>query len=214
MQMIELEGKSIPDRLEEIADPKKSALLILNMQNHFLPRVFNSQDIVSKIKGLANSARQAGIPIFYSQQTSFGLKYEAPVWIRIAMRRAEVTDPTKVRGRALVGSRGWEVVDELKPKSGDIVLLKRRPSAFIGTDLDLMLRDRDINTVVLAGVTSDAGILGSARHGLDLGYYMVVLSDCVGSPSPEKHQLALKTMEILFDVVDSPQLLSIWQRTG
>jgi nicotinamidase-related amidase len=73
------------------------------------------------------------------------------------MQQAKVSDPAQLPARTVEGTRGWEVVDELKPQAGDIVFKKRRPSAFIATDLDLILRNRDIRTVVLTGGSTEGG---------------------------------------------------------
>jgi len=210
--MIQFAGRNIPDRLEEIVEPKRSALLVWDMQYDIATRAFNFQQIVSNIKSLTLSARQAGVTVIYSQQTAFDPKYETPAWIRRRIQQAKVSEPTQIPARTMEGTRGWEVVDELKPQAGDVVFKKHRPSAFIATDLEMILRNRDISTVMLTGVSTEGGVEGSARHGLNLGYYMVVVRDCVGSHDREAHDLALKYMETTFDVVDSKQLLAIWEK--
>lgn len=212
--MIHFAGRAIPDRLEEIVDPKRSALLVWDMQYDIATRAFNYQEILGNIKQLTAAARKAGIPVVYSQQTAFDLKYETAAWVRRRTQQAKVADPAQVPARTMEGTRGWEVVDELKPQSGDVVFKKHRPSAFIATDLDLILRNRGIDTVVLTGVSTEGGIEGSARHGANLGHYMVVVRDAVGSHDREGHEMALKFIEKTFDVVDSKQLLAIWGKAG
>ena len=68
--------------------------------------------------------------------------------------------------------------------------------------------------MVLTGVSTEGGIEGSARHSLNLGYYMVVAGDCVGSSDREGHEGALKYMTAIFDVVDSRDLASVWGKKG
>jgi ureidoacrylate peracid hydrolase len=169
---------------------------------------------MANVANLRNAARRIGIPVFYSQQTPFDLKQDTDVWIRIRMRRAGVTDPSKVPEDVLEGSKAWEITDDLKPLQGEIVFKKRRPSAFIGTDFDLTLRSMRVETVILAGVTTESGIEGSARHGLNLGYYMVVVKDCTGSVIENRHTTALKSMETFFDLVDSKEIISLWDKTS
>jgi nicotinamidase-related amidase len=152
-----------------------------------------------------------GITVFYSQQTPFDLKHDTDVWVRIRMRRAGVNEPSKVPEDVREGSKAWEIIEDLKPLTGDIVFKKRRPSAFIGTDFDLTLRSMRLETVILAGVTTESGIEGSARHGLNLGYHMVIAKDCTGSVIEERHTTALKSMETFFDVIDSKEIISIWE---
>lgn len=210
--MIQFAGKAIPDTLEEIVEPKRSALLVWDLQYDIAPRAFNYAEILGNLKSLIPSARKAGVLVIYSQQTPFELEHDKPVWIRRRMRMAKVNDPTKVPEVLIEGTRGWEIIDELKPQPGDVVFKKRKPSAFVGTDLDMILRNRDIGTVVLAGVSTEGGVEGSARHGLNIGYYMVIASDCVGSANREGHEQALKHMPTIFDVVDSKRLTSIWAK--
>lgn len=206
--MIEFEGRKIPDRVEEIVEPARSLLLVWDMQYDIAARAFNFDLIVASLKSLIAAARKARVPVAYSQQTAIDFKHEAPVWIR--RRMAKVSDPKNLPLRTVEGTRGWQVLDELKPEAGDIVFKKRRPSAFIGTDFDLLLRSRGVETVILTGVSTEGGIEGTARQGLNLGYAMVVVRDAVGSSDREAHELALKYMESVFDVVDSKELCSIW----
>lgn len=212
--MLHLAGREIPDLLSEIVDPKRCALLVWDMQYDIATRAFNFKEILEKIKNLSSAARRAGAPVFYSQQTSFDMRVETPVWIRRRMHQAKLTDPAQIPARTVEGSRGWEVVDELKPQAGDVVFKKRRPTAFIATDFDVMLRNRGITTVILTGVSTEGGIEGSARQGQNLGYYIVVVKDAVGSSDREGHEMGLKFMEKSLDVVTSDEILSLWTKTG
>jgi len=208
--MLDIAGKKIRDTLEEIVDPGRAALLLWDMEYAIAPNAFNFEEIVANLKPLTDLARKIGVPVFYSQQIHFDLeKAEAEVWARVRTKRAGGTQDSKIPE----GKRGHDIVEELAPQRGDVVFQKRRPDGFVGTDLDLMLRNRGIRTVMMGGVATEGGVEGTARTGRNLGYYMVILKDCVGSRNRELHDMALKLMEKThFDVAAADEVAQIWKR--
>ncbi len=208
--MLYLAGKKIPDALEEIIDPGRAALLLWDMEYAIAPNAFNFKEIVANLKPLTDLARKVGIPVFYSQQIHLDLeKAEAEVWVRVRMKRAGGAQDSKIPA----GKRGHDIVEELGPQPGDVVFQKRRPDGFVGTDFDIMLRNKGIKTVIAGGVATEGGVEGTARTGRNLGYYMVILKDCVGSRNRELHDMALKLMEKThFDVATANQVAEIWRR--
>jgi len=211
--MYEIGGKEIPATLTELVDPKRSALLLWDMEHAIAPNAFNYKDILANLKMLSGLARQNGVPVFYSVQTGFDLlKEEAGVWVRVRMKRAKATDPNQLL-KEKENPRDREIVDELKPEPRDIVFQKRRPDGFVGTDFDLMLRSNGVKTILIGGVATEGGVEGTARSARNLGYDIVVLKDCVGSRNRELHELALKLMEqTFFDIATSNEVAEIWRR--
>ena len=211
--MFEIAGKEIPATLAELADPKRSALLLWDMEYAIAPNAFNYSDIVANLKTLAALARVRGVPVFYSVQTAFDLrKEEAAVWVRVRMKRAKTVDPSQLL-KEKEDPKGREIVAELQPEPSDIVFQKRRPDGFVGTDFDLMLRSNGVRTIVIGGVATEGGVEGTARSARNLGYEVVVLKDGVGSRSRELHELALKLMEQThFDLAAASEIAEIWQR--
>ncbi len=203
-------GKKIPDTLEEIIDPRRTALLLWDMEYAIAPNAFNFKEMVPKLKELTSLARKIGVPVFYSQQIAFDLeKEEAPVWVRVRNRRAGGGQGLPIP----TGKHGHDIIDELSPEPKDVVFKKRRPDGFVGTDLDLMLRNKGVSTVVMGGVATEGGVEGTARTGRNLGYYMVVLKDAVGSRNRELHDMALNLMEKThFDVATANEVAEIWRR--
>ena len=210
--MFEVNGKRIPATLAELVDPRHTALLLWDMENAIAPNAFNYKDILANLKTLAAGARSAGVPVFYSVQTAFDLlKEEAPVWVRVRMKRAKASDPAELL-KEKEDPKGREIVDDLKPQAQDIVFQKRRPDGFVGTDFDLALRINSIRTILIGGVATEGGVEGTARTARNLGYDIVVLKDCVGSRSRELHELALKLMEQShFDIATAGEIAAIWQ---
>ena len=95
----------------------------------------------------------------------------------------------------LAGERGGEVVAELAPREGDIIIYKRRYSAFFGTDLDLTLRERGITELELTGVCTQICVLYTAADARMLNYGVTVRKDCVASFDAKAHEFALAEME-------------------
>src|SRR3990172_6906544 len=193
--MFEIGGKKIPSTLAEIADPACSALLIWDMEYAIGPNAFNYKEMLPKLQELSALARRVGVPVFYFVQTGFDLvKGEAGVGVRVRMKRAKATEPNQLL-KEKENPHDREIVEELRPQPQDMVFQKRRPDGFVGTDFDLMLRSRNIKTILIGGVATEGGGEGTARSARNLGYDVVVLRDCVGSRNRELHDMALKLME-------------------
>jgi nicotinamidase-related amidase len=103
----------------------------------------------------------------------------------------------KAAGALVEGSWGADFHPQLTPTEGEIVVIKRGVSALAGTDLDAMLRSRGINTLVLAGIATNFVIEGTARHAVDEGYRVVVLSDCCASFDEAMHGFSLQILSQL-----------------
>lgn len=95
----------------------------------------------------------------------------------------------------IAGSSGAEVVPTLKPELGDLIITKRRYSAFYGTDLDLTLREKGISKLILIGVCTNICVLYTAADAKMRGYEVEVVGEAVASFDPAAHEFALQEME-------------------
>jgi nicotinamidase-related amidase len=96
---------------------------------------------------------------------------------------------------ALVGTKGAQIVPELAPASGDVVIPKRRYSGFFGTDLDITLRERDVDTLRLVGDCTNICVLYTSADARNLGYAVEVVEQGVTSFDEEAHRDALRELE-------------------
>jgi nicotinamidase-related amidase len=139
-------------RVQFRIQPKRTALLIVDMQNDFLlpgAQGFTPDGlkVIPNIRKLSDSCRSAGIPVVYIRHVLRRDGSDAGILGEIFGGHA--------RSIVLEGSTGAEIHRDLKPEKGDIVIKKLRFSAFQGTELETLLRSKGMDTVIIAGVTTE-----------------------------------------------------------
>ncbi len=183
---------------------ESSALVVWDMQLGIAGRAFNRSEIVPRIKVLLAQYRIRKLPIVFSQHTT-----PPPEWANPAMGRSMARRGMAPGGfRLAPGIPEWEILPELTPLPDEVVLSKTTPSFFVGTPLEEMLRFRHVETLVLTGVSTEAGILGTARHASTLGFQPLVVEDAVGSMTPEGNEAALGQLRGLYDVEPTAAIIA------
>ena len=175
----------------------KGAVIVIDMINDFVTGVFKSDRaarIVPNIKVLLDYAREQKIPIVYATDAHLpGIDPEFDVWGK----------------HAEAGSWGAEIIDELKPKKSDFRVFKRKYSAFQGTDLDQLLREKSVHTVILCGVVTDICIQHTAADAFFKGYKIIVPKDCVEAVDAPTQEAAIRFMRKAYgpEITTSKELL-------
>ncbi len=184
-------------------DPARTALLIIDMQRDFLePGGFGEtlgNDVsllaatVAPTRRVLEAARAAGLSVIHTREGHRpDLTDAPPVKIARGAPRAHIGDPGPM-GRILIrGEPGHDIVPELYPAAGEPVVDKPGKGAFYQTDLALILANRQIDTLLVAGVTTEVCVHTTIREANDRGLRCVALSDCCGSYFPEFHAVALR----------------------
>ncbi len=214
--MIRWNGMDILETLEELVDPRHTLLLMWDFAENVAGNAFNAKTMTQQAAKLLAAARERQVPVLYSVQNNMHLVGDtgAPT-VRMRMKRqnrpvAEIMKLPPPAGR----SPPPRIMAEVKPRDDEIVFEKFSPNAFLGTSFEWWLKKLGTKTIILTGVNVATGISGTAREAINLGYYAVVVRDCVGTGSKEDYDVALAAMERLFDVVTADDIIDLWQKAG
>jgi biuret amidohydrolase len=183
-------------------DLARTALLIIDMQRDFLePGGFGAalgndvtrlQAAVAPCRAVLAAARARGLLVIHTREGHRPDLSDAP---RLKVERGDpalrIGAPGPM-GRILVrGEPGHDIIAELYPAAGEPVIDKPGKGAFYQTDLDLMLRNRGIETLLVGGVTTEVCVNTTVREANDRGFRCLVLADCCASYFPEFHAAGL-----------------------
>jgi nicotinamidase-related amidase len=183
-------------------DPARTALLLIDMQRDFLePRGFGEtlgndvsllQAVIPPLRKVLAATRAAGMTVIHTREGHRGDLTDCPP---AKLNRGNPTmriGDLGPKGRILIrGEYGHDIVDELAPLPGEVVIDKPGKGSFYATDLHQLLEVAGITSLVVTGVTTEVCVHTTVREANDRGYECLVLSDCVGSYFPEFQQAGL-----------------------
>lgn len=192
-------GLEIPQSLEEACNPQKLALIVYDMQVGILSQMQNGSKIIKSVSNVLQNARNAGVRVFFMRHMSLPKELAGVFQLRMAMAWQRVTSVDDVHPWFLRDTPGFQLTPELVPLPTEAVLDKLTMSAFEGTPLDIALRDCGINAFAIVGVATEIGIEPTVRHGADLGFIPVVITDACGAGHEAAGKRALESMEFIGD---------------
>jgi len=170
---------------------EKPALLIIDMQNDFVLegkplKVAGAPAVIPKIQSVLLEFRKRSLPVFHV------LRVHRPDGSDVEIIRQELF---RKQPFAVAGTSGAAVIDELTPRKGEYVLEKTRMSAFIGTELDLMLRTLGVSTLFVCGIQTPNCIRTTVFDGIACNYPVVLIDDATGASSEEVHRANVRDMQ-------------------
>ncbi|OQE38909.1 hypothetical protein PENCOP_c007G04929 [Penicillium coprophilum] len=174
-------------------------LLILDVQNGVIDRLDNTEPYLERLASTVISARKANVKIIHVI-TGF-----RPGYPENHPKNSSV--PAVVaRGEYLEGQSSVQVHPAIKPSFGEVVLTKRRISAFFATELDLLLRCANAQSIVVAGLITSGAVLSTVRQAMDMDYRITVLEDCCMDRDEELHRVLMdKVFARKTDVVSAKE---------
>jgi nicotinamidase-related amidase len=183
-------------------DPASTALVIIDMQRDFVePGGFGEalgndvsllQSVVPPLRRVLDAARAVGLTVIHTREGHVpDLSDCPPAKLRRGAPSLRIGDPGS-KGRILVrGEYGHDIIDELAPLPGELVIDKPGKGSFHGTSFGAELQARGITRLVVTGVTTEVCVHTTVREANDRGYECLVLSDCTGSYFPEFQRIGL-----------------------
>ena len=206
-------GLDIPETLEEVCRPDACALLVYDMQAAIVPHVQEPDALVANVCRVVAAAREAGVRVFFARHMSLPNELAGVSQLRTAMAWQRVDRVEDVRSLFRPGSPGFELVPELTPRPSEVVFDKLGMSFFVGTPLDMALRDCGVSAFAIVGAVLEIGIEPTVRHGVDLGYIPVVVTDACGVVEREAGDRTLASLAYALTSLqtDTETLVRAWQ---
>lgn len=200
--------------LAEKVDPRRAAVLVIDMQNDFCSEggfihrlgfdLTRRRGAIERIAAFLEQARAAGVPVMHARYDGDPTYFDAPMLERL--ERKNEAEPY-----CMPGTWGIEFVPQLQPLANEAVINKHRYSAFFGTELDMLLSSAGIDTLILAGAATNNCVDGTGRDAFYNGYYVVVLSDGTTCATDELQRATLATVDHAYGVVATiDEVVATW----
>jgi nicotinamidase-related amidase len=159
-----------------------SALLVMDVQQGIVDRFAGDEKYLPRLGAAIEVARGAGIRVIY---VVVGFRAGYPE----VSQRNKSFSAISGTGRFAEGDPGSAIHPAVAPASGDVIVTKRRVSAFAGSDLEVVLRAGGIDSLVLTGIATSGVVLSTLRQAADLDYRLTVLADGCLDADPEVHRV-------------------------
>jgi nicotinamidase-related amidase len=169
---------------------KKPALLIIDMQNDFVcesapMQMPGAKPVITSIRQVLEVFRKKGYPVFHVVRVHRGDGSDVEIFRREIFKSVPF---------AVEGTKGSDIIDELQPLQGEYIIRKNRMSAFMNTDLDLLLRSLGIDTVFITGIQTPNCIRTTVFDAAAYGYQTYLVEDAVGARDTAVHNANISDM--------------------
>jgi ureidoacrylate peracid hydrolase len=191
-----------------ILKPKKSALLVIDMQNDFFnPKspayTENAKAIVPNLKRLVAMARKNKIPVIYTAHCHQDPKLDggmtAQWWPDIRNKQSLVT-----------GSKGAQIINQLKPSKSEKIIFKHRYSAFYNTDLEIYLRGLGVTDLIITGIMTGICVESTARDAFFRDFRVFIVCDATAAGEEDLHINSLRILAYAFAfITDTKQIIQM-----
>lgn len=161
----------------------RPVLLVMDFQHGIVERI-GAPSVIGAADRAVKAAREQGIPVMFVR-VAF-----RPGYPEVAESNVSFAAAVKQSGDFMTQDHpATQVHASLEPRASEPVIVKRRVSAFSGSDLDVLLRGAGADTIILAGISTSGVVLSTLRQAADLDYRLTVLADACADPDPEVHRV-------------------------
>lgn len=204
--------------LADKIDPRTTALLVIDVQNDYIhPEgyiasiggdISSCVAMVPRLLRFVDAARAAGVTIIHTRNWHRP-ETDSPAWLDRLARGGRTQEERACRA----GTWGAQFY-EIEPLPGEEIVSKFRYDAFLGTNLEFLLRARGIRTVICIGTATNICVESTARAALMRDFHLVMVEDCAASPDMDAHRATMKTLAHSFgEVTTADKVEAIWSPT-
>jgi nicotinamidase-related amidase len=164
----------------------QSALLLMDFQNGIVERYADRPEVMAHFQCAVNAARCAEIPVIFVR-VAFRDGYP-----EVSPRNKSFSGIVERIGNMTIANTATQIHESVAPRPEEAVVTKLRVSAFAGSDLEVILRAKGIDTLILTGIATSGVVLSTLREAADKDYRLIVLSDACLDANPEVHRVLME----------------------